>query len=860
MSAKERSKRYRQKIKQNKQTHDQYKQNERKRWSERKQEGKIKTIGTMTRREQKLQRQKWREASRAHVQKKAMVAQIDTPPSTPTRGDDDQAPANDLVAEAIPGPSRKHQLVEPVAGPIGENRKTDGRRTSGRKRTLRHRSETSRKLKEANIKLGRQQALINRYRVQINRLKTKVSSGNDAPQTPETPRRKVQKLLRGLNADSRVRKQLVRQQAAIDDMMSSKCKNKRIRLLSLATIKKYKMRTWLRNKHKIDIRSLQTGGHRGNKHLSTLVRSNIEEFYERDDVSRMTAGRHETVTKHKIKKQRRYLKDTMVNLHKKYNESNPRFRVSRATFYKFKPFWVLKPKVDNRETVECQRCSNLQFMVNCLFQYKLVETINLQELVTDLYCKVEEGKLINEECLDRTCHRCAKNQPPIKEDVDLDKRVSWWKWENDNIDVAVRRDNTGPSKVTRVTKKSVVYGTLQDLVDDFINDLTERGARHTITYQHQARVLRDLKSKLRPNDMLVHIDFSENYACKYSTEVQSMHFGASREQVTIHDGVIYIGSDYVKSFCSLSNSPRHDPVAVWSHLMPVLSWVLSEHPNVDSVHFMSDGPVTQYRCKTNFYLFSKLLVEEFPRVKNATWNFTGAAHGKGASDGVGAAIKRRADTIVANGRDIPNAATMFKILLEQESKVQLFYIPARDIEEADDDVPLKIQTLQGTMKFHQIRLESRSKLKHRNLGCFCKYPYYCDCYEWKDHTFETTKQPEAVDDNISVQETPFTDDNNNLQQLTVTLSTELVGTYCLVLYDDEPYVGHVMEYNEKDDDITVKAMVRRGGNLFNWPVADDIARYPQSSVITTVTEPKKKNNHRHFSLLMDDWSKYQALM
>ena len=70
MSAKGRSQRYREKMKQNKQVQEQYKQNQRERWSERKREGKLKTIDTMSRREQKLQRQKWREASRVHEQKR----------------------------------------------------------------------------------------------------------------------------------------------------------------------------------------------------------------------------------------------------------------------------------------------------------------------------------------------------------------------------------------------------------------------------------------------------------------------------------------------------------------------------------------------------------------------------------------------------------------------------------------------------------------------------------------------------------------------------------------------------------------------------------------------------------------------
>ena len=304
---------------------------------------------------------------------------------------------------------------------------------------------------------------------------------------------------------------------------------KRTRLVSLATIKKYRMRTWLRNQHNFDSRSLKVSnkGRPGNQALSQLINSKIEKFFEQDDVSRMTAGKHETVTRIKIKNHRRYLKDTIANLHKKYNASTALCKVSRATFYKAKPFWVLKPKVDNRETVECQRCSNIQFMVNCLFQHSVLQTANLQDLAALMYCKVEDGKRIDEKCSDRSCKKCQRILPSINEDINLDKRVSWSKWETDTIDTAERRDNTGPSKMTRVTRKLVLHGTLENLVEDFINELTERGARHIMTYQHQAKLLRDLKSKLGPKDMLVHVDFSETYACKYSKEVQSMHFGAS---------------------------------------------------------------------------------------------------------------------------------------------------------------------------------------------------------------------------------------------------------------------------------------------------------------------------------------------
>nr|CAI5865629.1 unnamed protein product [Callosobruchus analis] len=44
-------------------------------------------------------------------------------------------------------------------------------------------------------------------------------------------------------------------------------------------------------------------------------------------------------------------------------------------------------------------------------------------------------------------------------------------------------------------------------------------------------------SEITEARILVHIDFSENYVCKYSCEVQSAHFGGSKPQITLHTAV-----------------------------------------------------------------------------------------------------------------------------------------------------------------------------------------------------------------------------------------------------------------------------------------------------------------------------------
>ena len=85
-----------------------------------------------------------------------------------------------------------------------------------------------------------------------------------------------------------------------------------------------------------------------------------------------------------------------------------------------------------------------------------------------------------------------------------------------------------------------------------------------------------------------------------------------------------------------------------------------------------------------------------------TWNFLEAGHGKGPADGIGAAVKRRADDIIARGKDIPDAQVLFEELKKQKSATELFYIEPETIEEMDVHVPSELQTIRGTMKIHQV--------------------------------------------------------------------------------------------------------------------------------------------------------------
>lgn len=93
------------------------------------------------------------------------------------------------------------------------------------------------------------------------------------------------------------------------------------------------------------------------------------------------------------------------------------------------------------------------------------------------------------------------------------------------------------------------------------------------------------------------------------------------------------------------------------------------HPEVSTIHFCSDGSCSQYRQQGNFFKFP---TELFKRGFTAgTWNFFEASHGKSAPEGVGGALKSKADSLVNKGTDIPDAAELFAVLQKTEMEIKL---------------------------------------------------------------------------------------------------------------------------------------------------------------------------------------------
>ena len=146
-------------------------------------------------------------------------------------------------------------------------------------------------------------------------------------------------------------------------------------------------------------------------------------------------------------------------------------------------------------------------------------------------------------------------------------------------------------------------GTIGDLLDE----CHSQRAVQTPLLQHQTSV--EVLSYFETEHDVKWVshahDFSENYVFKMQNEVLSAHFWASKKQISLHTGVYYVGHDGEANIvCTISESLPHGPAVIWAHLDTVLNLIQNKHPEIDTIHYFSDGPCTQYKQKANVSLFT----------------------------------------------------------------------------------------------------------------------------------------------------------------------------------------------------------------------------------------------------------------
>jgi len=413
----------------------------------------------------------------------------------------------------------------------------------------------------------------------------------------------------------------------------------------------------------------------------------------------------DTITRRGVKKQKRLMNDTMKNLHKKFmDEGNS---ASYPLFCRLRPFWVLPAMEKDRQTCLCAVHANFGFVANAMKSVGLIDCSDPNVLVARSMCKSDNLK-----CAYSECSHCKQTGVQLCRTPE-ETQVQFWQWEK-ATKTYLRDDILKEAKVMTKVLKSMSEA---DVVQEFLSRM-QLFKKHCFVLQQQAKAFRESKENVKDDECIVHVDFSENFNCRFHAEIQAVHFGGSHQQASLHTVVLHTANKPPVSCCTVSANLNHGPIGIWAHLKPVLSFIREQYPAVRHLLFWSDGPSSQYKQKGNFFrLCSDPFLAGFSAV---SWNYFESSHGKGAVDGIGATVKRTADACVRQGHDTDTPVKLFQVVGPRLQSVKMWYIDEEDFKQSEL-MPSEIPVLKGTREIHQINSVQSGIIAHRKLSCFCNH-------------------------------------------------------------------------------------------------------------------------------------------
>lgn len=351
----------------------------------------------------------------------------------------------------------------------------------------------------------------------------------------------------------------------------------------------------------------------------------------------------------------RYRISTLKVLHSKFSSDGT--DVSLSHFSQMFPKTIIIPKPEDWGTCLCQKCTNprLKFLA-------------LQKLaLSDVPENPEEALLPNEESVPQS--------------------VTFMKWEKSDADSRIK-------KTKKTYSKRAFLGELEEELNTWTIHL-----KNAMT---QFRAIRRAKERAETNSgiKVVQLDWSENFQLRESMEIQSAFFNS--EQLAIHPMVCW-SDQTTETAAAISKVRSHRAAAVWASLSPILDqWI---GPDIEELILVSDSPTSQYRNRWAVALLSDYIQRK--GIPKATWIYTEVGHGKGASDGVGAAVKMGMKRVMANpSSTIDSAEDMKKALECAGTSVKLCTYNENDVSSVKrSDAFRNAPAMKGIGKCHEVTVD-----------------------------------------------------------------------------------------------------------------------------------------------------------
>ena len=179
---------------------------------------------------------------------------------------------------------------------------------------------------------------------------------------------------------------------------------------------------------------------------------------------------------------------------------------------------------------------------------------------------------------------------------------------------------------------------------------------HLFTKSTQLECCNTIKENLKQSDLLIQVNYSQNYDSKHQNEVQSAYFG--QNSFSIFTACCYF-QDETNSLAKqaitvTSESSDQCRKASISCLLKIINFMRETHSHLPlklNVIIWSDACASQFHSRFVFKLLST-----FESSINLSWFYNERHHGKGTMDGVGGAMKNAVYRDVKSGKVTINNA------------------------------------------------------------------------------------------------------------------------------------------------------------------------------------------------------------
>ena len=515
-------------------------------------------------------------------------------------------------------------------------------------------------------------------------------------------------------------------------------------------------------------------------------------FYESDESSRMMPGKKDFVSikdaggrKHI---QKRLVLCNLKELYQHFKDKHPSVKIGFSKFAELRPRnCVLAGASGTHSVCVCTIHQNVKLMVlGARLPELSSELKNYRDYLARIICNPPLPQCHLGEC--DSCPGVEEIEEHLITILDhyMIENVTFKQW-------------------TSVDRSSLETITMS--ADEFVELFSEKLKAlcpHSFIATQQSRFFSECKSTLKPGEIVVSADFSENYAFVLQDAAQGFHW--NNAQATIHPFVVYYkesGEEHHLSFVVISDCLLHDTVAVYLYqkrLIAHLRETLTFSPK--QVFYFSDGAAAQYKNRKNFI---NLCHHEVDFGIPAQWHFSATSHGKGACDGLGGTVKRlaaRASLQRPTDDQIMTPFQLYKWASENIPAVTFNYCTTTeyDMEKSFLEKRFeKSQTIPGTRSLHSFIPISTDTLQTRR---------YSESKEFRE------QRVTRVDDDLEIDD---------------------VSGYVTCVHTSKWWLACVLEVDKESAEVRVTLLHPCGlSRSYKYPSKPDTLSLPLSSLLVKV--------------------------